>query len=452
MRFADSVEFSLASLGKRKLRTFLTTFGVTIGIGAFVSMISFGSGMQKNVTESFKSLELFNSIMVFPDSPAGPGRDPDEPRSRPPREKDRPGAVLDDNALAEISRLDGVETAYPDINFPALIRLGDREEFRLIQVVPSKIVQSWMFRPAAGKPFATDDEDSVIISRSFLRGFDIRDPARALGRKLEISSLFLDFGRLKAPDGGGRLDFRGLPLSFEKYELTITGVSQGTEFGGPNPVQSAVVMPPGAARKIKRLPFSSIWDVFRMTQGRPGYSAVNVRLVSPKSVDAVKSRIREMGFSTFALADQFEQLKAGFLYLDMILAAVGMIAIFVAALGIINTMVMSILERYREIGIMKAVGASDRDIRNVFFIESGVIGFLGGLFGFALGWAVSRGINQIVNYFLAKQGVPFVQYFSFPWWIFAGSLLFSVTVSLVSGIYPAHRAARVDPVIALRHD
>jgi len=129
-----------------------------------------------------------------------------------------------------------------------------------------------------------------------------------------------------------------------------------------------------------------------------------------------------------------------------------MIAIFVAALGIINTMIMSILERTREIGIMKAVGAGDGDVRAVFVVEASVIGFLGGLFGYGLGWAVSRLINRIVNYFLARQGVPAIDYFAFPWWLFLGALAFAVAVSLAAGLYPARRAARVDPVMALRHD
>ena len=118
----------------------------------------------------------------------------------------------------------------------------------------------------------------------------------------------------------------------------------------------------------------------------------------------------------------------------------------------LNTMVMSILERYSEIGIMKAVGGSDKDIKKIFFFESSTIGFLGGIFGLGLGWVVSKIINQIINFFLAKQEVPYIDYFSFPWWLCLGAVLFAVVVSLISGIYPAMRAARVDPVIALRHD
>jgi putative ABC transport system permease protein len=129
-----------------------------------------------------------------------------------------------------------------------------------------------------------------------------------------------------------------------------------------------------------------------------------------------------------------------------------MIAITVAALGIINTMVMSILERYKEIGIMKAVGASDADVKKIFLFESGAIGFLGGVLGLILGWLVSMLINQIVNYFMIKQGAPYIEYFSFRWWLCSGAIVFSILISLAAGVYPTMRAARVDPVIALRHD
>jgi putative ABC transport system permease protein len=113
---------------------------------------------------------------------------------------------------------------------------------------------------------------------------------------------------------------------------------------------------------------------------------------------------------------------------------------------------MSILERYKEIGIMKAVGASDKDVKKIFFFESGVIGFMGGVFGLALGWSVGRVINLIINGFANRQGVPHMNYFSFPWWLCLGAIVFSILISLLAGIYPTVRAARVDPIVALRHD
>jgi len=159
-----------------------------------------------------------------------------------------------------------------------------------------------------------------------------------------------------------------------------------------------------------------------------------------------------MGFETFSLMDQLEEINTVFIFMDLFLFAVGMIAIVVASLGIINTMVMSIMERYKEIGIMKAVGASNKDVKKIFFFESGVIGFMGGIFGLALGWIVSVIINLIINGIAVGQGVPNMNYFSFPWWLCLGAIVFSIFVSLIAGIYPTLRAAKVDPVVALRHD
>ncbi|RPJ02908.1 MAG: hypothetical protein EHM31_02300, partial [Candidatus Aminicenantes bacterium] len=141
MRFADAVEFALSSLRKRRLRTFLTASGVMIGIGALVSMISFGKGMQKNVTAAFESSDLFNTVMVMPGGPGSPSDDPDErgtvAEEAGPAEAGKKDAVLDDAAVAGIAKIPGVRSAYPDINFPALVSLEGEEEFRLIQVVPA---------------------------------------------------------------------------------------------------------------------------------------------------------------------------------------------------------------------------------------------------------------------------------------------------------------------------
>jgi putative ABC transport system permease protein len=453
MRLSDHIQLSFSNLWKSKLRTFLTTFGVTIGIGALVSMISFGRGMQKNVAESFQALELFNSITVLPGGfmSEREGRDPDERRpTNPPTGKEQ--SILDDKAEEKIADLKGVEMVFPEIRIPALVTFNQKEEFRLIQVIPAKLAASKLVKFRAGKAYGSDDENSLIISASLLRQFNVRDPQSALGRAIVVSSIAFNLSTLNPADLTAVLRGEKFPFTLEKYELTVAGVAENLAFGGPSPIQSDIFIPPGTARKMKRLPFSSIWDLFRAQEGRLGYSALNVRLSSPRFVEPVKKEISAMGFETFALADQFQDIQKGFLVLDMILLAVGMIAIIVASLGIINTMVMSILERYNEIGIMKAVGASDGDIKTIFFFESSAIGLLGGFFGLALGWVTSGLINRIVNYFLAKQGVPFINYFSFPFWVCAGAVVFSVAVSLISGIYPAWRAARVDPVEALRHD
>jgi putative ABC transport system permease protein len=453
MRLADHLDLAFSNLRKRKLRTFLTAFGVTIGIGALVSMVSFGKGIQKNVTSSFESLDLFNSITVLPeDFLGGDRRDPPANR-RLERPTKKAEGVLDDATVAKIAALPGVETVFPEVRIPALVRYEGNEELRLVQVIPAGVAASRMVKYRAGNPYHSDDEKAAVVSTSLLRRLGVRDPQAAVGKTIVVSSIAFDFSRLNPLDWMAALGGDKLPFSTEDYELAIAGVAEDMSFGGPTPLSSDVFISPGTAVGMKRLPFSSIWDLFRAKgEGRIGYSALNVRLSSPKHVEPVKEAIKGMGFGTFALIDQFNEIRRGFLIMNMILAAVGMIAIVVASLGIINTMVMSILERYSEIGIMKAVGAADGDVRRIFFFESSAIGFLGGLCGFVLGWIVSGVINRIVNYFLARQGVPFINYFSFPLWLFFGALLFSVAVSLAAGTYPAMRAARVDPVRALRHE
>lgn len=459
MRFSDAVDFARSSLNKRRLRTFLTASGVTIGIGALVSMISFGKGMQKNVTQAFKSSDLFTTLMVMPGGAETPGRRTpgEDPDSRPmPAAKDqgRPDAVLDDAAVAAVAKIPGVAIAYPDIGFPAMVGLGaGGGEFRLVQVVPAAVAGSRALRVKWGRAYASDDEAGVIVSQALLRRLGKADPASAVGQRIRLTTVSFDLGRLATLNLGSILSGETSPVSQETTEFPILGVTGTEAFGEESSLApSGVMIPPGPAQRIKRLPFSSVWDLFRVKGGRMGYSAVTVKLGSLRDLDPVRSEVRKMGFATFALADQFDQITKAFYIMDMVLAAVGMIAIVVAALGIVNTMVMSILERYREIGVMKAVGASDGDIRRIFFFESGAIGFLGGAAGCLLGWLTSLVINRVVGFYLARQGVPPVAYFAFPLWIFLGAIAFAVLVSLVSGIYPARRAARVDPVVALRHD
>ncbi len=455
MKFLDYVEFSLSNLWKRKLRTFLTTFGVVIGIGALVAMVSFGKGIQRNVMEVFQTLELFNYITVFSSSfgqlvggRSGTGG------STPRQSNQAVGAIpLDDAAIAEIGSLPGVENVFPDIRFPAQVRLGEEEEFTFVQALPAKFTTAELVQLRTGRSLADGDEDGLIVSDSLLRRLGIRDYEEIVGAEITVSTLVLDLSGSPLADlalvmGGGRLPFKQEP-----YRFKIVGVSERMGFGGPSLLRSDVIISADRAANMDKLAVTNLSDLFRASDRLSGgYAVVNVKLSSPQHVDAVKSRIEDMGFETFALVDQLEELKSGFVFMDMFLLAVGMIAIVVASLGIMNTMIMSILERYSEIGIMKAVGAGDQDIRKIFIFESCVIGFSGGVLGLALGWVVSRIINQVANYFLSRQGVPFIEYFNFPWWICLGSIGFAVVVSLLSGLYPAERAARVDPVVALRHD
>jgi len=451
MRISDYIEQSFFNLWKKKLRTTLTIFGVMIGIGALVSMFSFGQGIQDNITNTFNELQLFNYVSVYPRSENNQTIPPSE-HSNAPEHTGPYTQILNDDFIREVSEIEGVESVFPEVRFPAMIQFNEEEKFSLVQVLPADVCQSGLMKLRAGRPYTPADSNALIISDTLLRRMKVREPETVIGQQIEISTLTVDLSLANIPNIVSFLRGTGLPFSRQSYQFTIVGVTEKMGFAGPMPVRSDVFITPAESDNMNKLSLTSIWDLFQASQQAKGYSMVNIKLSSTKYIEPVKKIMEERGFRTFALIDHLEEIKTGFIFMNVFLFAVGMIAITVAALGIINTMVMSILERYKEIGIMKAVGASDGDVKKIFLFESGAIGFLGGVLGLALGWLVSMLINQIVNYFMVKQGAPYMDYFSFRWWLVSGAVVFSILISLAAGVYPTMRAARVDPVVALRHD
>ncbi|HVA16991.1 MAG TPA: FtsX-like permease family protein, partial [Candidatus Dormibacteraeota bacterium] len=177
-----------------------------------------------------------------------------------------------------------------------------------------------------------------------------------------------------------------------------------------------------------------------------------VRVKSPTLVPPVEAAIKEMGFSTFSLLDTTRNLRLFFTVIDLLLGIFGSLALLVATLGIVNTLVMAILERRREIGVFKALGADDRDIKQLFFAEAGVMGLAGGIAGVTLGWLIGKGLTWGTNIYLSRRNLPWVNISSVPLWLALGAVAFAIVVSLVAGLYPASRAARLNPVEALRYE
>jgi len=457
MRTADYIEQAWGNLWKKKLRTFLTISGVVISIGALVTMFAFGQGVQQNIKRRFNEMELFNYINVSMRSRRGLARQPFGSHARPvARDPNDPNNLtvrpLDDAFLEDVMQIEGVESAIPEIRFPAEIRFGDREQFTFVQVLSAKTSGLELVELRAGEPYQADEPNEMIISDMLLRRLGCRAPETAVGQKVEIRTVTLDFGLgtlFRMVFGKSR---SGLPVSNQRYAFKIVGVAERMGFGGPLPIRSDVYIPPGAAKDMKKISLTSISDFFASESQMAGYQTVSIKVKSPAQVAPVKEKLERRGYKTFALMDQLDEMRTGFIIMDMFLLAVGMIGITVASLGIVNTMVMSILERYREIGIMKAVGATDGDIQKIFLFESGMIGLLGGIFGLLLARVVSFIINQVINGFSSREGVPFIHYFNFSWWLCLAAIAFSIFISLLAGLYPTRRAARVNPVVALRHD
>jgi len=234
--------------------------------------------------------------------------------------------------------------------------------------------------------------------------------------------------------------------------LTIVGVTDLDPDSMRGAARAHLFLPEKLLENLHAMQAYDCRDTTRATSNEPVYGTLIARVSGAGKVDPVEQAIKKLGFNTFSILDATKSLRRFFAILDLFLGIFGSLALTVASIGIINTLVMAILERRREIGIMKAIGASDEDVRGLFFAEAGAMGLLGGILGVSLGWLIGRAIDFGTNIFLSRKGFSPEHIWTVPWWLVLFALAFASIVSLLSGLYPASRAAKLDPVQALRYE
>jgi putative ABC transport system permease protein len=475
MKINDMIVLGFANLWRTKLRTTLTTLGVVIGIGALTSMISFGTGMERNITEAFKNNDLFNSLRVTARKIDLEGITEGDV-SALAGQITQPTTVLTDSIIHLINEVEGVEIAFPELTFRARLKIRDKENEITVAGIPYAIKKYHPFNNITYGSFFENDSSAVVILRwEILRRmkiivedpdepvefkfheeeeeFLVLPPDSLIGKPIQLTTAVMDYSNLALNPMKLLSGNRQIPFKEKTSTFILGGIIKKQSQFGDNAVRGHLMMPYKTANKVPRLGFTNVWDVLGGGSDNEGYSAIYVRLEDPVFMDPVVKTLKdEMGLNVFAITDQLKEIRRAFLILDGILGAIGTIALIVAGLGIVNTMIMSILERTREIGIMKAIGGSENQIKWIFFVEAGSIGFVGAVFGLILGWIVTQIANQIANSQFLPAGEPPVDFFYFPLWLILGSIAFSIILSLMAGLYPAVRAARIDPVKALRHD
>ncbi len=498
MSFFDILRLSLRNLREAKLRAALTSMGVIVGVAVIVTMVSFGLGLQRNLLSRFKALDLFNEIRVFGKnvfSMAVAGVDPKLRRDETPGERRGPGfkpdksptRILDDAALAEIAKIPGVAYVAPDISFTTYVRANGRVVALSVSGTSVPNASSRFKDFLAGEMISRPDADEAVVDDVFAETFGFEKPADAVGQTIEFLAAAnekqggdkLRANKKADADEEGGTGFFGLPLDEEDNSAPATSVvgrafrirgvlntqaREGAGQGGRVGLMSgaSIYIPLSAAHQWSiehRNPMSEVAVALARQSGQlgqgetEGYFSAVVRVNDPVVLTDVRKRLTELGFGSFSIVDQLEQIKTVFLIIDSALGLLGGISLLVASFGIANTMIMSILERTREIGIMKAIGAEDRHIKMIFFIEAAVIGLTGGVIGSVAAWGIDAVANRLAYRFILKpQGASFVDFFSLPPYLWLGAILFALTVSVVAALYPAARAARIDPVRALRHD
>ncbi|HBB88367.1 MAG TPA: hypothetical protein DC047_12200 [Blastocatellia bacterium] len=496
MNSFDILQLAFRNLRQAKLRAMLTTMGVIVGVAVIVTMVSFGLGLQQNMLARFGALDLFNEITVFGRSltnlaTAGfdrqTGRTNEGGERRGPRlQPDKtPTRVLDDAAISEIAKIPGVAYVQPTISLYVYTRANGHVRFEPAAGASVPNGSSRFKTFLAGGMISSPDADEAIVTDSFTEDFGFEKPEDAVGQTIEFLAPPTNANEKGKTEPGqaaeeGPANFFGIPLDEQgtsdasqtdlvARKFRIVGVldlhlKEGPGQGGMVGLLpgAAIYVPVRAARQWAlehRGPMSQVALALARQSGSlneseaEGYDAAVIRVSDPVALTDVRKRLTDLGFGSFSIVDQIEQIKTVFLIIDSALGLLGGISLLVASFGIANTMIMSILERTREIGIMKAIGAEDREIKLIFFFEAAVIGACGGVIGVLAGWGMTALANRLAYRFILKpQGASFIDFFSLPPWLSASAIAFALIVSILAALYPAARAARIDPVRALRHD
>jgi putative ABC transport system permease protein len=467
MKTRDMAELAGRNLREAFLRNALTTLGVTVGISALVAILSLAVGLQDLASSRLTRSGLFDAVFVtsrrMMAMGGGPGAGGGGPRQRQAAVKD--AKPLDEDARQSFASIPGVTDVYPQIRFVTDLRYEGSNYSTSVASLPDSLRKSGAFEGMTGKFFSSPTADEAILHTDFAKELAPGQVASLIGKELTLRYV----ERVAAPpaqpaqpgkpkDIDAEMDelMPGGGASFVPHErkLHIVGITEmdpSVGFGGMG--GGRVYIPLHVAEGLHVAQPTDMQDLMREGgAGKPSYMALTVRLKSPKEVTRVEAAIKQMGYSTFSLLDLEKGLKVVFVIFDGLLGMFGSVALTVAAFGIVNTLVMAILERRREIGVLKALGASDGDISKLFFVEAGSIGFAGGVLGVFFGWLIGQIISLGLSIYLRTQEITPVTISSVPWWLVLVAIGIAVVVSLLAGLYPARRAARLNPVEALRYE
>lgn len=452
MRVKDLALLCLQNLFRRKSRTFLTVLGVVVGACSIIIMISIGVGMGETQD---KLLSEMGDLTIITVSPAGRGRK---------------AAKLNGAAIKSIEGIEGVEAVTPVLSSDLLsVKVYAGRDRRYVASYAS----------VAGM----DMQAMETLGYKLVEG---AYPGKARGGALAGENLAYNFEDSKRPQGSNTVDLYDayddetgelvdppdpffdimrtpleLELSWEGEEKTTTYRLQATgrmkeDYGKGSETGEGLILPLNELR--------ALMDQVRRQAGRGrwdgNYASAQVKAAAIDQVAQVEKEIRRLGFSTNSMESIRQPMEEDARQKQMMMGGMGAISLLVAALGITNTMIMSISERTREIGVMKSLGCFVRDVRRLFLLEAGCIGLMGGVVGIVLSYAISAVMNLVsaqapiasLEDAMAALSAVGSRTSVIPPWLTGFALVFSVLIGLGSGYYPASRAVRIPALEAIKHD
>ncbi|MFH0952507.1 MAG: ABC transporter permease [Patescibacteria group bacterium] len=477
MRFIDFIKVALQNLWRRKVRTFLTIVAVFVGTLAVVALISLGMGAQNVFVGQLEKSGMMNQITVTPsiDASASLFGGSEEITD------DENSVKLDQTIIDQVTQVNNViavsavKYAHP---FESVQLKGTEKKYRT-NISSASANQAGAQTLQAGRNFDSDDElNKVIIGNSFLKTFEFATADDALGQIL-VFETYPGYHNVDTPLPDWRNSTK------EDWEVSAVFEAEIIGVGIPGPTEQNMIITNGWARRllterrygettqeekdrVEQLnrelgesdrqivddewyqPQPTIEEIDQIAEN--GYDNLVALANNAENVDQIAADIETLGVGAFTVAEFLDDILRIFLIVQIVLGAIGGIALLVASIGIINTMIMAVMERTREIGVMKAVGASRGTIRTLFTFEAAFIGFWGGVLGVAAGYGLGQLVNFIAQRYLSDQSFALESIIIFPWYLIIGTIAFSTFVGLIAGLYPAAKAARLDAVEALRRE
>ncbi|WP_346917155.1 FtsX-like permease family protein [Clostridium sp.] len=449
MKLKNSIKTAFRNLSRRKMRTFLTSFAVSIGTMLIILMVSLGVGVQKIIEDNLKANASANVINVTPYKTGVDGVKLEinkEGEKSSEQSKSKP-KIIDKNALDKIKEIKEVKDISVYTYIPSIEKkLMDKEiedtailAYDLnypiftennIETVRIKEKKEDLEPIIYGEMLKKEDKNSILVGKKLLDKLGIVDAESVIGKEITLTA--------KLPDMSGMPDIDPLVKNFK-----IVGVI-GENF--PNSEQ--IIVSIDDAKDL-----ISYQNLNQNYYEENGADKVEVTLKNISDVSSVSDEITKMGYETTSIESVMKGVKSMFTLVNAVLAVIGIIIVFVASIGVINTMTMAIYERTRSIGIMKALGCSRGDIRRLFIVESAAIGFIGGLIGLVFSLINTQIIKIVLDNLLRSKGISDVpNIFSTPIWLVLGTMGFAILISVIAGFYPANKASKLDPVESLRYE
>ena len=397
MKVSDVLSLSTRMFRTNPMRTFLTILGLSVGIGAVLFLVSLGYGLQKLVLGNITSADSLLSLDVTP----GAGN----------------AITVSKGNIQNIAKIPHVDFVSPIVTYNSQVTINGVTGSTVANVVDSNFFKLSGQNVDYGQLPSANNTTGIIISSAGASLFGL-SPKNIVGQSANISLLI--------PDSG--------------TETANTIVSNR-----PGPFKIIGVIKDDSSNYIY-FPFASLSDLNIQT-----FDELKIKISDAKYASSISSAVISQGFMVSSLSNIVDQTNKIFQIIQTVLAIFGLIALVVSAIGMMNTMTITLLERINEIGIMRAIGISKKDIKLMFLAESMIMGFLGGLGGIILGYVGGLLVNSGVNLLAQTFGGKALNLFYYPAWFVYFIIIFSTVIGLLTGIFPSIKASKLNPLSALRY-